>query len=215
MIDLKFDDKGLIPAVVQDIKSGSVVMVAYMDKEALKRTQETGLTWFYSRSRNKYWQKGETSGNIQRVKEIRYDCDLDCLLVLINQKGVGCHTGQKSCFHNILDPNETQPSHLPRSTQSKISVNSNIFNELFNVIENRKKNLPENSYTAKLFKEGLDKIISKVEEESDEVIEAAREKSKKDLTWEAADLIYHLFVLLADKDITFEDLNSELVCRRK
>lgn len=212
MIDLKFDDKGLIPAVVQDIKSGSVVMVAYMDKEALKRTQETGLTWFYSRSRRKYWQKGETSGNIQMVKEIRYDCDLDCLLVLINQKGVGCHTGQKSCFHNILDSNGNQPASIPEFASS---VKPDVFNELFTVIENRKKRLPENSYTAKLFKEGLDKIISKVEEESDEVVEAAREKSKKDLTWEAADLIYHLFVLLADKDITFEDLNSELVRRRK
>lgn len=212
MIDLKFDDKGLIPAVVQDINSGSVVMVAYMDKEALNRTQETGLTWFYSRSRKKYWQKGETSGNIQRVKEIRYDCDLDCLLVLINQEGVGCHTGQKSCFHNILDSNGNQPVSIPEFASS---VKPDIFDELFTVIENRKKHLPENSYTAKLFKEGLDKIISKVEEESDEVIEAAREKSKKDLTWEAADLIYHLFVLLADKNITYEDLSAELARRRK
>lgn len=214
MIDLKFDDKGLIPAVVQDINSGSVVMVAYMDKKALKRTQETGLTWFYSRSRKKYWQKGETSGNIQRVKEIRYDCDLDCLLVLINQEGVGCHTGQKSCFHNILDSNGNQPSPLPEIVKSVKTVKSNIFNELFTVIESRKKYLPENSYTAKLFKEGLDKIISKVEEESAEVTEAAREKSKKDLTWESADLIYHLFVLLAEKDITIEDLQDELSRRR-
>lgn len=207
MVTLKFDDKGFIPAVIQDIESGNVIMVAYMDKEALKRTQETGFTWFYSRSRQKYWQKGETSGNIQRVKEIRYDCDLDCLLVLVNQEGVGCHTGQRSCFHNILDSDSSDQS-LP------VIGKSNIFKELFAVIESRKKDLPENSYTAKLFKEGMDKIISKVEEESAEVIEAAREKNKKDLTWEAADLIYHLFVLLAEKDITIEDLRDELSRRR-
>jgi phosphoribosyl-ATP pyrophosphohydrolase/phosphoribosyl-AMP cyclohydrolase len=208
MVNLKFDEKGLIPAVVQDASSGDVIMVAYMDREAISRTIKTGLTWFYSRSRQKYWQKGETSGNIQKVKELRYDCDVDCLLVLVDQTGVGCHTGQRTCFHKALYPEKEV---APIVQIGKTS----IFQELFETIENRKKELPENSYTTSLFKEGLEKIIAKVEEESGEVIEGARKNDKENIIWESADLIYHLFVLLADRGISLEEVEQELAKRRK
>lgn len=197
MGNIKFDENGLIPAVVQDHKSLEVIMVAYMDKKSIEKTIETGLTWFYSRSRKKYWQKGEISGNIQVVKEIKYDCDRDTLLVTVEQQGVGCHTGEYSCFHNEF---------------YKIDADSALdqINKLFSVIEQRKKDLPDDSYTAKLIKGGLDKIIEKIREESSEVIEAAQIKEKPDLVWEIADLIYHVAVLAVYKGITLDDINSEL-----
>lgn len=207
-MNLKFDEKGLIPAVVQDAASGDVIMVAYMNQDSIYKTMKTGLTWFYSRSRQKYWQKGETSGNIQKVKEIRYDCDVDCLLVLVDQVGVGCHTGQRSCFHEALYPEK-------KTTPTASVAGKSVFNELFQLIKARKLELPEGSYTTSLFKEGLEKIISKVEEESAEVVEASRENVKDNIVWEAADLIYHLFVLLADRDITLEEVEQELSRRRK
>lgn len=208
MVNLKFDEKGLIPAVVQDAASGDVIMVAYMNQDSIDKTMKTGLTWFYSRSRQKYWQKGETSGNIQKVQEIRYDCDVDCLLVIVDQVGVGCHTGQRSCFHEALYPER-------ETTPTASIAGESVFNELFKLIKARKSELPEGSYTTSLFKEGLEKIISKVEEESAEVVEAARENVKDNIVWEAADLIYHLFVLLADRDITLKEVEQELSRRRK
>lgn len=205
MENIKFDNDGLIPVVVQDYKSLDVIMVACMDKKSIEKTIKTGLTWFYSRSRKKYWQKGETSGNIQVVKEVKYDCDRDTLLVLVEQKGVGCHTGEYSCFHNDF---------FKADDFTAISALNQI-NKLFLTIEQRKKELPDNSYTAKLMENGLDKILEKVKEESGEVAEAATIKEKPDLIWEIADLIYHLAVLAVYKDISLEDINSELKKRSK
>ena len=197
--ELNFDQNGLIPAIIQDATSGEVLMLAYMNKEAAQKTLETGKTWFWSRSRNKLWQKGETSGNEQLVEGIFYDCDADTLLVTVKQIGVACHTGQKSCFYRSL----------------KEGSSKEILRELYEVILERQKEMPEGSYTAELFKEGLDKILAKVKEESDEVIDAAQNKENAELTYETADLLYHLLVLLADKGISLEDVAGELKKRRK
>ncbi len=201
----KFDEKGLIPAIVQDYRTSEVLMLAYMNKESIEKTLETGRTWFWSRSRQQYWCKGETSGNVQYVKEIKYDCDADTLLVLVEQVGVACHTGARSCFYrSIVGSRESGVGSLPA-----------VFNELYRVILDRKKNMPEGSYTAKLFKEGQDKILAKIEEESAEVIDAAKNKDNSEVVWETADLLYHLLVLLVDKGISLEEIAGELEKRRK
>lgn len=179
-----------------------VIMVAYMDAEAVKRTIGSERTCFWSRSRKTYWQKGETSGNIQRVKSINYDCDADCLLIQVEQTGAGCHTGAKSCFHNAL-------------TGIKRELPANQIADLLDVIYQRKNDMPSNSYTAKLMSDGLQKINSKIKEESYEVIEAAEIKDKSELIWEISDLLYHLLVLAAYKDITMNDIDSELAKRSK
>lgn len=197
--ELSFDQRGLIPAIVQDAVSGEVLMLAYMNKEAVKKTLETGKTWFWSRSRNKLWQKGETSGNEQLVEGMFYDCDADSLLVTVNQIGVACHTGERSCFFRAL----------------KEGRRKDIFRELYEVILERKKEMPKGSYTAELFKEGVGKILAKVKEESDEVIDATENKETPDLIHETADLLYHLLVLLAYKDVSLEDVIEELKRRRK
>lgn len=208
-------NQNLIPAIVQDYKTGEVLMLAYMNEESLKKTLETGTTWFWSRSRRKYWNKGETSGNKQIVKELRYDCDEDTYLVLVEQVGgVACHTGNRSCFYRLMftaQGFEDQPF-APKTGKPGASQ---IFDELFSVIEQRRADMPAGSYTAELFRGGLEKIIDKVEEESAEVIEAAREKVDSEIVWESGDLIYHLFVLLAYKGITLDQVAKELEGRRK
>ncbi|MDO8886641.1 bifunctional phosphoribosyl-AMP cyclohydrolase/phosphoribosyl-ATP diphosphatase HisIE [Candidatus Oleimmundimicrobium sp.] len=205
--EFKFDEKGLIPAIVQDYRTGEVLMLAYMNKESIKKTLETGRTWFWSRSRQQYWCKGETSGNVQYVKEVKYDCDADTLLILIEQVGVACHTGERSCFYRNITT-----SHQPPATRGKLPI---VFQELYQVILDRKKKMPEGSYTAKLFEEGQDKILAKIEEESDEVIDAAKNKENSEVVWEIADLLYHLLVLLVDKGISLEEVAGELEKRRK
>ena len=205
--EFKFDEKGLIPAIVQDYRTDEVLMLAYMNKESMKKTLETGRTWFWSRSRKQYWCKGETSGNVQYVKEIKYDCDADTLLVLVEQVGVACQTGERSCFYRNL-----AISHQPPVTREKLPT---VLRELYQVILDRKEKMPEGSYTAELFKEGLDKILAKIEEESDEVIDAAKNKDNSEVVWEPADLLYHLLVLLVDKGISLEEVAGELEKRRK
>lgn len=199
---LKFDEKGLIPAVVQDVRTKDVLMVAYMNKEALQKTVKTNETWFYSRSRQKLWHKGEISGNIQKVKEIKYDCDGDTLLVLVEQKGVACHTGKYSCFFNdILKGNPTP--------------GFGIINKLRSVIKDRKEKRPEGSYTAYLFDEGLDKILKKVGEEASEVIIASKNEDRNQLIYEIVDLLYHMLVLMEQKEIKTEEILAELQRRFK
>ena len=206
---LRFDEHGLIPAVIQDIRNGDVLMVAYMDVTALERTLSTGNTWFWSRSRQKYWRKGDTSGNIQVVKEVRYDCDEDCLLVLVEQQGVACHTGERSCFYRAFGKDEkVMPPVFVRDGEG-------VLPGLFRVIEERKRSLPEGSYTAKLLQGGLEAVTAKVEEESAETVEAAREGDRDHLIWEAGDLIYHLLVLLSQQSVTLEEVERELARRRK
>lgn len=214
MNDLKFDDQGLIPAIVQDADSGQVLMMAYMNREALDKTLATGRTWFYSRSRQSLWMKGETSGNIQTVREVRYDCDQDTLLVLVEQTGAACHTGHYSCFYRTLDGQELEPARFDADRVYQAKEGPGIVLELMDVIRQRQKDRPEGSYTTYLFDKGLDKILKKVGEETAEVIIAAKNPDNSELIYEASDLIYHLLVLLAEKGVDITEVFGELRSRR-
>ncbi len=202
MDEFKFDEKGLIPAIIQDYKTGEVLMLAYMNRESLDKTLETKRTWFFSRSRQKLWCKGETSGNIQIVKEIKYDCDSDTLLVLVDQVGPACHTGNRSCFYRTVF---TDPEGVP----------TNWLSELERLVKKRKEEKPEGSYTAKLFQKGLNYIAEKVQEEAGEVIKAAKNESRERLIEESADLLFHLLVLLREKEVDFFEVEKELYKRHK
>ncbi len=204
--ELKFDSQGLIPAIVQDRKSGQVLMLAYMNKESLQKTLESGETVFWSRSRNSLWHKGETSGNTQKVCSVQHDCDNDTLLITVEQKGNACHTGAYSCF------NETLPG---RSEQTSFDDLGTILKSLAQVIRQRKQEMPEKSYTTYLFKSGLDKILKKVGEEAAETIIAAKNHSKEELSREVADLFYHLLVLLEQEGVALEDISRVLSLRSK
>ena len=198
---LKFDQAGLIPAIVQDETTGTVLMMAYMNEESLKRTMETGETCFYSRSRQELWHKGGTSGNTQAVSSLLYDCDGDTLLVLVNPAGPACHTGKISCFYRTVDD-----SPMPKATMLSI---------LENLALERKKNPVEGSYTNYLFDKGIDKILKKVGEESAEVIIAAKNPDRGEVIYETADLLYHLTVLLAEREISWDEIMQELKQRHK
>ncbi|AVX19401.1 MULTISPECIES: bifunctional phosphoribosyl-AMP cyclohydrolase/phosphoribosyl-ATP diphosphatase HisIE [Carboxydocella] len=204
--DLQFGPDGLLPAIVQDVHTREVLMLAYMNRQALERTLATGRTWFWSRSRQQLWNKGETSGHYQLVREIAYDCDADALLIKVEQVGVACHTGEYSCFHNRLSFGE-------REEQESLA-GSEILVELWRVIKERQETRPEGSYTAKLFNQGLDKILKKVGEEAAEVIIAAKNRQPEEVAWEAADLIYHLWVLLAEQGMEPARVYRELAKRR-
>ncbi|WP_333638609.1 bifunctional phosphoribosyl-AMP cyclohydrolase/phosphoribosyl-ATP diphosphatase HisIE [Tissierella praeacuta] len=199
--EIRFDNNGLVPAVVQDIKTKDVLMLAYMSKESIKKTFEEKVVHYYSRSREKLWKKGETSGNIQRLKGFYYDCDKDSVLVEVEQVGAACHTGNYSCFFNKVLKEESQEI--------------NIIERLYSLLKNRKENPKEGSYTNYLFKEGLDKILKKIGEESSEVIIGAKNKNKEELVYEISDLIYHILVLMVNEDIFIEDIKNELIIRRK
>ena len=202
MIDiekLKFDEKGLIPAVVVDATSKKVLTVAYMNRESLKISMEKKLTCFYSRSRNELWLKGETSGNYQHIVSITADCDLDSLVVVVDKDGPACHTGADSCFFNPVYVNDER--------------NDFSLEGLYDLLLDRKEKLPEGSYTTYLFQKGRDKILKKVGEESTEVIVAGKRNKKKETVYEIADLAYHVLVLMADMGITVEDVRKELASR--
>lgn len=208
--DLKYDASGLIPAVIQQEGTGEVLMVAYMNAESLVKTVETGYTWFWSRSRQKYWQKGESSGHVQRVSEIRYDCDADCLLVTVDQAGPGaCHTGERSCFYRVLDG-----SVRPEAAASAPSLGS-VLDDLYAVLQQRKAELPEGSYTTKLLSGPEDSLLKKIAEESGEVIMAAKDHDSEHLRYEIGDLVYHLLVVMTREGISLGDLAAELDSRRK
>jgi len=201
---LRFDSQGLIPAIIQDVGSGEVLMMAYMNREALQKTLESGRTWFWSRSRQQLWNKGATSGHYQDVKEMSYDCDADCLLVKVAQTGAACHTGQRSCFHNMII-----------SDGENAGSSAAILNEIYDVVLNRRKEMPEGSYTTYLFSKGLDKILKKVGEETAEIIIGAKNGNKGEVVYEVGDLLYHLMVLLAEQGITPNEVYLELSNRRK
>ncbi len=197
---VKFDENGLVPVIAQDYLTKQVLMLAYMNQEALDKTLETGQVHYYSRSRKELWLKGETSGHFQNLKKICYDCDGDALLVFVEQVGVACHTGERTCFHNTLREFEAVPD--------------DILQKLHYLISDRKANPKEGSYTNYLFDKGIDKILKKVGEETAEVIIAAKNKDKGEITYETADLLYHLSVLLVESGLDWEDINAELRKRR-
>lgn len=203
---LNFDEKGLIPAVVQNAGTKEVLMVAYMNKESLAKTVESGHATFWSRSRQELWEKGATSGNYMNVEEIRVDCDADCLLLLVNPDGPACHTGARSCFFRKLENGALKEFDKADS--------SDILQRLMEVTQDRKKNPKEGSYTNYLFQKGEDKILKKVGEEAAEVVIAGKNRSKSEISYETADLMYHLTVMLADNDMTWNDIFDELEKRR-
>ncbi|QEK97376.1 bifunctional phosphoribosyl-AMP cyclohydrolase/phosphoribosyl-ATP diphosphatase HisIE [Bacillus amyloliquefaciens] len=196
--ELRFDEAGLIPAIVQDAASKEVLTLAYMNRESYEKTIETKETWFYSRSRGELWHKGATSGNTQKVKAIRYDCDQDALVVLAEPSGPACHKGSYSCF----SPEKADAQDRFR-----------ILNELESVIAKRQAEMPEGAYTTYLFREGVDKILKKVGEEAAEVIIAAKNRDHEELKWEAADLLYHLLVLLREQSLPLDDVLDVLAKR--
>ncbi|MRG87247.1 bifunctional phosphoribosyl-AMP cyclohydrolase/phosphoribosyl-ATP diphosphatase HisIE [Salinibacillus xinjiangensis] len=204
--EIKFDEKGLVPAVVQNQKSGKVLMLAYMNKESLQKTIETKTTWFYSRSRQELWNKGETSGNTQHVKKLSYDCDGDTLLVEVEPNGVACHTGAESCFFNEIELD---------GVEETSEVDQGIVDYLYRYIKNRKENPVEGSYTNYLFREGVDKILKKVGEETTEVIIGAKNRDKNELANEFSDLVYHSIVLMVEQGISVDDIKEVLTNRHK
>lgn len=197
--ELKFDEKGLIPAIVVDVHTKEVLTLAYMNKESLEITLEKGCTCFWSRSRQELWLKGETSGNYQHVVSITADCDKDALVVKVEKDGPACHTGAESCFFNPLFIDEEKHEFSLRG--------------LYALLMGRKKEMPQGSYTTYLFEKGLDKILKKVGEESTEVIIAAKAEDKKETIYEIADLAYHLLVLMAQSGITVDEVEQELASR--
>lgn len=202
MIDintLKFDDKGLIPAIVVDAFSKKVLTLAYMNKESLEISMEKGLTCFFSRSRQELWLKGETSGNYQHIVSITADCDNDALVVMVEKDGPACHLGTDSCFNTPVYQNDEK---------SEFSMDG-----LYELLLGRKKDMPEGSYTTYLFQKGIDKILKKVGEESTEVIIAGKANDKKETVYEIADLAYHIMVMMVEMGISVDDVRRELASR--
>ena len=205
---IKFDANGLVPAIVQDAATGTVLMLAYMNRQSLEKTLETGTTWFYSRSRQELWNKGATSGHVQTVKEMFYDCDGDTLLVKVEQTGAACHEGTYSCFSRRFGEAESTLTERPKLAATE------VLTELFAVLEDRRKNPQEGSYTSSLFAKGEDRILKKIGEEAAETIIAAKNHSQGEVIYEMADLWYHCLVLLAAHNIDFAALIEELGKRR-
>jgi phosphoribosyl-ATP pyrophosphohydrolase/phosphoribosyl-AMP cyclohydrolase len=197
--ELKFDEKGLIPAVVVDAETNKVLTLAYMNKESLKISMEKGLACFWSRSRKELWLKGETSGNYQHIVSITADCDRDALTVLVKKDGPACHMGTDSCFNDLVYAGEMPPA---------FSLEG-----LMQLIAGRKTDKKEGSYTTYLFEKGIDKILKKVGEECTEVIIAGKANDKKETVYEIADLCYHVMVLMIEMGISLEDIHTELASR--
>ena len=197
--ELKFDEKGLIPAIVVDADTQKVLTLAYMNKESFKISMEKGLTCFYSRSRQKLWLKGETSGNYQHIVSITADCDKDALTVVVKKDGPACHTGNDTCFFNEVWHSE--------------ELNEFSTEGLYALLEGRKKELPEGSYTTYLFEKGIDKILKKVGEECTEVIIAGKANDKAETIYEVADLMYHVMVMMVEMGIDVSDIKKELASR--
>ena len=197
--ELKFDERGLIPAIVTDASTGQVLTLAWMNRESLGISMEKELTCFWSRSRQELWLKGETSGNYQHIVSITADCDRDALVVAVEKDGPACHTGTESCFTAPVWESDTrQEFHL---------------RDLYALLEGRKRDKPEGSYTTYLFEKGLDKILKKVGEESTEVIIAAKAEDRKETVYELADLMYHAMVLMVEMGIPLEEVRQELASR--
>jgi phosphoribosyl-ATP pyrophosphohydrolase/phosphoribosyl-AMP cyclohydrolase len=220
-IEFKFNQLGLMPAVVQDYQTKEVLMVAYVNKESLNLSLEKGETVFYSRSRQELWHKGETSGNTQEIKEIYYDCDQDTILFMVEPAGPACHTGKTSCFYRkIAEETEVKAEEMMKMQQEAQNIETdfetkNVVDFLYDLILRRREEMPEDSYTTYLFEEGIDKILKKVGEESAEVIIASKNDPDQELVYETADLVYHMLVLLAARGIEPDQIREELKKRHK
>ena len=199
MENVKFDANGLICAIAQDYETGEVLMQAYMNAEALEKTLQTGYAHYFSRSRQKLWKKGETSGHTQKVISATFDCDRDCLLMQVEQKGAACHTGNRSCFFDRVVKGDRE--------------GLTFLGELARIVADRKEHPVEGSYTAYLFSRGVDKIAKKMGEEAVETVIASKNDDKAELTHELSDLMYHLLVLMREKEVSLSDLCTELVRR--
>jgi len=200
--EIRYDERGLVPAIVQDYLDGTVLMMAWMNRESLEKTLDTGETWFWSRSRTELWHKGETSGHLQKVRSLRYDCDSDALLIGVEQIGdIACHTGERSCFHQV----EGEKAPPPADTLSQV----------FEVIRDRRDNPTQESYTCKLFAEGDNKILKKIGEEAVEVVMACKDDDKDAIAGEVADLFYHTLVALAHHGVDLKDVYRKLQQRRR
>jgi phosphoribosyl-ATP pyrophosphohydrolase/phosphoribosyl-AMP cyclohydrolase len=207
-IRILFDERGLVPAVVQDVATGGVLMVAWMNEEALRLTQETGQVHFWSRSRRELWHKGATSGNVMHVRDIRLDCDADTLLLRVDPAGPACHTGGRSCFFRRVGESAGPPTR-------RDADGSHVLHTLFATILDRQANPRPGSYTARLLEAGEDHILQKIGEEAMEVVLAAKGQGDARVVSEVADLFYHLLVLLAARRLTLADVEAELVQRRR
>ncbi|WP_027882791.1 bifunctional phosphoribosyl-AMP cyclohydrolase/phosphoribosyl-ATP diphosphatase HisIE [Meiothermus rufus] len=195
--DVRFDEEGLVPVVVQDARSGQVLTLAYANREALERTLQTRQSTFWSRSRGALWVKGQTSGHTQEVLEVLLDCDQDAVLYKVLPQGAACHTGAESCFHQALTPTDHPPL-------------GEVLEKVYRTIRQRLVALPEGSYVAKLHQAGLDRLLKKIGEEAGEVIIAAKNQAPQEVAWEAADLLFHLLVVLAEQGVSPSDLARTL-----
>ncbi|TWT24326.1 bifunctional phosphoribosyl-AMP cyclohydrolase/phosphoribosyl-ATP diphosphatase HisIE [Planomicrobium sp. CPCC 101110] len=193
MTDVKFDQDGLVPVIIQDANSKEVLTLAYANEEALQKTMETNETWLYSRSRKELWNKGATSGNTQQVTAVRLDCDGDSLIYEVIPNGPACHTGEKSCFHETIHGTANESA-------------ADMFGQLTGLIQKREEEMPEGAYTTYLFTEGVDKICKKVGEEASEVIIAAKNRDPQELSMETADLLYHVLVLLQEQKVSLDQV---------
>lgn len=202
--ELKFDEKGLIPAVVIDDLTGEILTLAYMNEESLRISLEEKKTCFWSRSRGELWRKGETSGNYQHIKSIVADCDRDALAVYVEKEGPACHLGNESCFEF--------PLYVSEEEKDEGEDNFDL-DELYSLLQSRKKEMPDKSYTTYLFEKGMDKILKKVGEESTEVIIAGKGGDKKEAIYEIADLVYHIMVMMVEMGIDTEEVRKELASR--
>jgi phosphoribosyl-ATP pyrophosphohydrolase/phosphoribosyl-AMP cyclohydrolase len=198
---LHFNEQGLIPAIVQDVASGRVLMLAYMNREALEQTMATGLVHYWSRSRARLWQKGETSGHLQHLRDLRYDCDADTLLVIVEQVGVACHTGEPSCFFHRF---------LPTAEPVQLPVPEGLLQQLYAVVQERKQRAPQESYVASLMARGQDHVLKKVMEEAAEVLMASKDGRPEALVHEMADLWFHTIVALGWHNISPQQVLDEL-----
>ena len=201
--EFKLDENGLIPCIVQDYKTAEVLMMAYMNQESYEETIRSGRMTYYSRSRKEIWKKGETSGNFQYVKELVIDCDKDTILAKVSQIGVACHTGSRSCFFTELVKKEYDDTN-PLT----------VFEDVFHIIQERKKNPKEGSYTNYLFDKGIDKILKKLGEECTEIVIAAKNPDAEEIKYEISDFLYHLMVLMAERGLEWKDITNELAERR-
>jgi len=202
--NLKFNQGGLIPVITQNYYTGKILMQAYASKEAIEETLKSGYATYFSRSRNALWKKGETSGNYQKIIDIKVDCDEDSIIYLVVEEGPACHTGEESCFYRNLD--------LEKDFKP---VPFEILHKLYEKIQERKESMPEGSYVASLFKKGSDKIIQKVGEEAVETVIALKNKNKGEIVYETSDLLFHLLIALVDAGVKLSDIEEELLKRYK